>query len=483
MSPPQTSRPAPIPNPLRALAAGALSVLLTPAASGAPPPRYGGELKITALGAAPVIDPTQGEDLADATAALAVFERLYAPSPAGPPRPQLAAGPPETIEPGRVRIPIRPRVLRHDERLLDARAVAAWLRRLARPGHAAGHLVLPIDGGRARLEGRDVPLAVRAVEGRFVEIDLVFPYPHLDRLWARPEAALVLDGPEDRPLGTGPFAVDESAAERLVFFPYHRGGRPFVDAIALRGVASRFLVDAARDRDDAVVFGSRRAPCPGARSFVVLSAGRLETARAAIFHAHRHIDRRRIVERYLGPSARPVDSFFDGGQAPPPLARAPDFSPTTLIVSRSLPGGRDVAKRVQLDLVRADLPTTIERRAEDAARRLRRRRAPALVLERVVLRPGADPVDRFHALLALASRFGEPLAVPSGRLESFGRAPPELRSELVTALEAELRERLHIAVLARLPAGPVIGPDVQGARVGPDCAVDLAGAERAPSLP
>jgi len=158
------------------VAAGLLVVTLAPPGRAALPPGYGGTLRILAPEPLRVPDPAQVASLFEASIADAVFDPLTA----------LLDGEPTVLEDGRLELPLREGMRRHDRRALRARDLAAHLRRFAR--RTASWWLAPVatergrpaievvDEGTLRLrpavEGADLrpllalrPLAYRAAVG------------------------------------------------------------------------------------------------------------------------------------------------------------------------------------------------------------------------------------------------------------------------------------------------------------------------------
>lgn len=198
-------------------------------------PRYGGAIEGALLGAPVALDPPAAQTHAELTTVELVFDTLYRIGPDGAVAPHLASGPP-LVEPGRVRISLRPGVVFHDGSALTATDVAASLERVRRS--SARWILAAVTEVRA--DGDGVALALAA------------PVPELERYLALPATAITRAGkpPGERPIGSGPFAVVslDQVGRRLVLraFEAHFAGRPYVDQLTLRwydthdGEARRF---------------------------------------------------------------------------------------------------------------------------------------------------------------------------------------------------------------------------------------------------
>lgn len=421
----------------------------------------------------------------------ALYEPLFSLEPGrDDPVAVLAAGPIEH-DGRRAVLRLRPGIRRHDGARLDAPAIVEWLERLSTPASPAGHLVLPLAGARDRLEGRDARLGARAEGPDTVLLDLVEPYPDLAALWAVPEARVAVPtkarGAIER-VGTGPFAPHVRNPLQLVAFLHHRDGRPYIDHLDLRLAGSPLgLEPLARRQDQGVILDLPGPPCPasppphgrdegtcecGVELYVVLAVGPIEHRGHVRALADAGIDRRRLPGRFLPEDARAAAAFFGSGRPapPPPESALPTLE---LVASRSLPGGEALPKRIQLDLLRRGLRTTIERSTADRVAALRTSGQFSLLLERVPIVASGGSAGRFHALLGLAARFGAATAVPAGRLWAFAAADEPGRARITAALEAELRQALGLVPLARMGVRQSVPKGLEGVRVGSGCAVLL----------
>lgn len=415
----------------------------------APPERYGGTLGLYA-------DETHAP-WARAVLDAAVHEPLFDASGA----PQLAAGPLEYD--GRVvRLRLRPGLLRHDGQPFTATDVADWLHRLARPDSARAHLVRPLAGAAARLEGKRSTLAVEVSSPTTLQVKLAFPYPHLQALWSGPSAGVSVIAPPRAQVGTGPFTLDDHPLGAQAF-ARHREGRPYLDGLELRR-ATAFALDRLAARGDALVFGAG-LPCVGLQAFLVLEVSGPLAHRATLNALQGAVDRSRLTTRFLPEGSTLVRRFL-GAALRPEAERELPAREAELFVAPDVPGGAALAQRIQLDLIRKGLTATIVEA---------RSASPPLRLELRVrwLSVPSDPVGRFHALMALLSARGRLMSLPADRWTRFGEAPAWLRSALVERTEAEVRAHGGWIPLARLP--------VQLARptgLGSACLPDLTEVQR-----
>ena len=198
-------------------------VLDPPRAAAEGRPRYGGIVEATLLGAPATLDPLAAQSHAETTVAGLVFDTLYELASPGVPQPHLAAGPPVLDEKQTtVHVAIKKGIRMHDGSELTAQDVAASLERARM---SARWLLAPVLGVRADVDA--VVLSLRA------------PVPDLTLLLSLPQLAITKAGrpPGDRPVGSGPYAVDafDRSRRRLALraFDDHFAGRPYIDQLAL----------------------------------------------------------------------------------------------------------------------------------------------------------------------------------------------------------------------------------------------------------
>lgn len=439
----------------------------------APPERYGGSLGAYIFGPIPSLNPGRIDSAADATLQAALFEPLFRSTPNGDTAAHLAEGPLQWFGDRTVLLTLKPNIRRHDGLELDAEGVVAWFHRLSQPGSRAGFLALPIEGGRGRLRGTKGRLAVRAVGPYSVEVKLAYRYPFLEALWASPEAGVAIPVENRTLVGTGPFTPDARDPLRVVAFPQHREGRPFLDAIEVRPIGSSLGIQSLAERGNVgLVFGTYQQSCRGNVYLALALHDGDSSLRGTVDAA---INRKRLTRRFLPPGALPVRSFL-GLKALAPAPRTSLRGPVNLWVPRGIPGGTDLAKRIQLDLLRAGVRATIQHRLPDRTQIPGGSRSSLSLDHLLVDESVGGPAGRFHALLALASRFARSTDIPEGRMESFARASPDQRPKIVEQLEADLRAILNLVPIARLQAGPNVPEGLMDAKLKDSCAVELANA-------
>jgi peptide/nickel transport system substrate-binding protein len=184
-------------------------------------PRYDGTVEATLLSAPASFDPVLARTHGDITVVGLVFDTLYRVGADGAIEPHLALDLPVLDPAGTTaRITLRKGVRWQDRGELAAADVAASLE-------------------RARIQDRWLLAAVSAVraDGNVVELTLRAAVTDLPALLALPQTAITRSGkpPGERPVGTGPFAVDafDAGKHRLALraFDDHFAGRPYTDLV------------------------------------------------------------------------------------------------------------------------------------------------------------------------------------------------------------------------------------------------------------
>jgi peptide/nickel transport system substrate-binding protein len=155
---------------------------------------------------------------------------------------------------------LRDGVTFHDGTPLTAQHVAASLERLVVPGHPQA----PVPGTASRLL-RGTPGVVREVrapDARTVQLALFLPYAPLPAVLAHPAFSIVLRAGATRWVGTGPFAVAEIGAGRVVLEarPGHWAGSPRVSRMVVVPVADDAQALDALDQQAIDVFLPRGRP-------------------------------------------------------------------------------------------------------------------------------------------------------------------------------------------------------------------------------
>jgi peptide/nickel transport system substrate-binding protein len=461
---PRRSGPVPSGKRLPALASLALlvAVLAPGAADAGSRPRYGGSLAVSLPGVPGTTDPALAED----TAGLFVAAQLHQP-PLGRDAdgrlvPVLLARIPEPEDGGRTfRLELRPGLRFHDGTPITARDLADTLTRVGDGALRSPHAALVL------------PLAALEVESpTVVVVRLAVPYPRWPEALAELGLSVTTRGPGGSRIGCGPFLPADTGDGRLLAFPGHAAGRPFLDEVVpLPGQAGEVdLAPATPALLSTYLFVSRSRP----------------DARALAARLDRALDRKELVRTFVPGDALPQTSLL-----PPPLDPAPVAGPglrgptrlapgpLVLVFDADAPGHRAVAERIQLRLHEAGLEARLE---PETGARVRERLASRdydLALARALSPrdPGlalATPLvlggERETALLALRDRrlAGDApeaaLAAARSRAASFrGAVPivPLYAVPVVAGVDAGTPLRLPE------PAAP-LAPDLAGAFLAPD---------------
>lgn len=472
---------------LLGLSFGLLIGLLPSVPEAAPRRPYGGAVVGYVWGRAITTRPQDLATVADATVQRALYEPLYLIDESGTLVPHLAAELP-AMDGNTVQVELRPGLVAHDGTPVHAAQVAAWLTDLIRPDSRAAFVLLPVAGARARLAGAGTPVGIQALSPTTLLFDLEHPYPGFGRLLASAHAGIGVSSGS----GTGAFRLGEGATAggvTLLPFTGHFVGRPFLDRVELRPLASRFGATAIIRRERAgLVFGvpdtgrigdEHLLPWPkhAQSEVVVLSAGdRLQGDRAALVAAlDGALNRRRLARRYLDQEASAADTFL-GIDGPPLGGASPGRSRSaTLLVAKEARAGQRFAERVQLDLHRAGVTAVIDRVSSDVLERRRRSRDYELMID-VVLPDapgGTDPVDQLHGLLSIGASYGRTDFVSAETLKRFVRGSRKMQKRLLPEIERMLRAGGVLPIAIRAPAVSVLA-DLRRLQVGPAGVLELA---------
>ena len=445
----------------RAWLAAALSIVSAPwlvqAALG---PRYGGELRVGALGSPPSTAPGLAVGPTARLVLGMVHETLLRAGDEGP-RPGLADSWSSSADGREWTLALHPRLQFHDGAELTAADAARSIRRFLRSDSpAAAVLAHTLEGGTAFRAGEGDELAAVHV-GHSGELRLRFRAPVAASgllPLAAPAAAVV----SERGAACGPFVPTVSNSDELLFVPFgsHVAGRPYLDRVAVRLLpeARRLVAEHRLGRIDvAVAGGAGLTHAPGVLLLVVdpsrapFQSKELRLALAAA------IDRRAMAGRMLR-GAEPwhrllPDAPTPGRDVPPTLdaGRVPRrwASTVTLAVDRTLP--TLASQRVVAHLV--DLGLTPAVRAVDPADV---RRVPA-ELRLMLFEPElGDPVLAVHEAGSLL----EPGAVPPAVFES----DPATRLAMSLDMEERLRAHATLIPLARLSRSSEAAAHVRDAR-------------------
>jgi peptide/nickel transport system substrate-binding protein len=281
-------------------------------------------------------DPHNSTDMSDALCVLdAIYDTLVRRTDAGH-VPCLARAW-NVAEEGRVwTFHLVDGVTFHDGSPLDAAAVVASLRRMARPDMG---VTLGAPGVYAQyLTGAEI----EALDATTVRIALASPMSDLLDLlgYGYVAAPGSLDDPVASPVGSGPYRVAEVTADaiRLARHDAHVAGRPPFAEVVFRKVpdrAARLAMLSAGEADVAIRV-PKDAVLPGAtlvdhmEPTVVIYMFHVARGRLADPRIRRAlnlaIDRRRIVDSVLGGGGVPLHGPFSRVHAGyvPPVAEAPD---------------------------------------------------------------------------------------------------------------------------------------------------------------
>lgn len=428
---------------------------------GAPPPLYGGDVQVYLPPLElselpwPLLGPVSG------LPAAARYETLFVRSPDGSLEPGLVSA--QLGPKGILQLRLRPDIRRHDGASLRAPDIVAWLLELARPGSPHGHLVLDLEGGRARLGGEDRPLGVRALDATRLELSFAGSAEAWMELMARAEAGVFVLGPGGA-VGTGPFAPVRDRPDRLSAFARHRDGRPYLDGVELRPGHHRPEPGPLR-----MVFELGPEAEPSELLFIARGAGARGIDLARVDAA---IDRDALA-RFL-PEGRIAKAREPGGPSPAPAAEIE----VALTVPPWLPGDRQLVPRIQYELSQAGIRAVRETPAPDwnRTRRLTLGGRFGLLLGTVHLPSGAKPRDRVNDLLALSARFGRPDLVDAARLESLRADEPT--PEALVALEQAVMNDLGLLPLARFGWQARLPTEVNGIHVDGSARLHFENAQR-----
>jgi hypothetical protein len=409
------------------------------------------------------------ESLAEDSANQAVYEPLYTIAANAAPEPVLAAGP-AVLQGNEVTIKLRRGVILHDGSELDAERV---ITALLRPGGPLGTLLF-VSGARQRAATGNGNVGIRATAPDTLVFTLIAPYEGLPLLLAEPGAEIAVPS-GDRLIGTGPFKITASSADRVRLepHPFHRDGRPFLDALELKRHVSRSgVVSLLRRGEATIVFG---APEPasgaleGTPELLVLDASKRPFAGLDEIAHHDLLDaalpRERLAARFLGASARPA-SRLDGKSGPPEKAPGATKMSATLRVPKDAAIAHRFLERLQLDLLRGGVTVTIDRSEE--------RRANALSLGWVPISAGSSDAARLHGLLRLAAFVRRADLLADSELIAFAASAE--RGAVVDRLEATLRRGAGLVPIAVRRSELAVRADLESVIVSPSGAARLADA-------
>ena len=455
----------------------------------APRTPYGGALVGYVWGRPISTHPRDLATAADATVQRAIFDSLYRVNGEGVLIPQLAAALP-VVEGRTVTVALRHGLVAHDGTPVDAEQIVQWLTDLVEPGSRAAFVLLPVTGARTRLRGSDVALAVEASDKTTLTFKLDHPHPEFPRLLASAHAGIgVTSG-----AGTGPFRIADKTTDGVTLLPFvqHFVGRPFLDRVHVRPLASRFGAGSIIRRERAgLVFGvpdTRRSsgsprlqwPRFAHSEQIVLSVGdKIPGGLTAelVTALDRALQRKRLARRYLSAGAKPTETFLNiPRKSPTTEQKRPEPIKATMLVAKEARAGQRFAERVQLDLLRAGVTVVIRR--IPAARLEARRRSRDYELMLDVVLPdspsGFVPVDQLHGLLSIASSYGRTGFLSADTIHTFVQADHPAQVEMLTVVDAKLRTEVGLLPIAAREPAVSVQRTLPGLMVDPLGAVDLA---------
>lgn len=452
------------------MSAMVLAALLAVAAPRTP---YGGELVAVCWGHEATTDPRQMRSVADLFLAGAIYEPLYRIDEQGELVGVLASGAP-VMTGDLIEIPLRPAVTLHDGTPLAATRIAEALRNLGEPQSAAQFVLMGVS------RAADGTAAITAAtDGQSIRVVMAHPYVEWPRLLASPRASIAVTSKAGR-IGSGPFKLVDASATKLVPHTNHRDGRPFIDAVRIEVASTPFAARARLSRGDATIaFGladagaetaQRARPLSadgphGAEELIIVAVGKSLRRPAVLDAIDASLNRRRLSRRYFAGAGRVATTLFGGGDPRP--APAPTVAATvdaSLLVAPERAPGLRFAERVQLDLLRAGVRTTIERVTPEQLDERRTRGDYELLLDTTLLDPAPvrDAADRLHRLLAVASVWSDPSEVlSSAELLAFGRLDEPARRARADALEQAYRQHHGLVPVAVRPRTVWVRREVQ----------------------
>jgi MarR-like DNA-binding transcriptional regulator SgrR of sgrS sRNA len=327
-------------------------VLLSVPLEAATGPRYGGELRVTAV--LPEMDADlKGTSASERFLAGLVHETLLRVGADGLPQPNLASAWSSGPGDSEWTLSLVPGLEFHDGTPMTAPHAVRSLRRFLRDGSSGAQVLAErLEGGSLFRSGESEALAgVMAADDRLLRLRFKAATSALDLL---PLAAAAAAVTSERGSGSGPFVPTvTSGGERLyIAFGGHVRGRPYLERVRLRFSDDERKVAAEWRKGVAqIAFGAdlpERRPLP-ARSLLLLVLDPMSPTFAspeARAHVAQAIDREPFRRLLAGaePWARllthPGAPLLPGPGAEPRSARAAPWranTAITLVVDRSLP--------------------------------------------------------------------------------------------------------------------------------------------------
>jgi hypothetical protein len=407
-------------------------------------PRYGGELRIGAIGPSGSLDPHSAAGPTGRMLLAMVHETLVRAGADGP-VPGLA----ETWVAGRDgrdwTLELAGSLQFHDGSEVTAADAVRAVQRFLRSGSPSAAVLAQSLEATEALDARRIVLKFRVA---------VSPWSLLPL--ASPAAAVV----SARGAACGPFVPSLTTGDELLFvaFGAHVRGRPYVDRARVRLVpeARRLLADRRLERVDLAVGSPGRPHAPG---LLVLA---LNTTRPPFDSRKRRlavaaaIDRDALAGRTLVDALPWSRLLVDSDATPAPSIRAgrPEAAPRApvaliLAVDRTLPrlaSQRIVAHLADIGLAPQVLPVDPETVRDVPAD------ARLMLFEPEL----SEPVLALHELASIV----ETADVPVAAME----ADPRARQAMALEIEQRLLGAAALIPLARLSRSTDAGPHVQGLR-------------------
>jgi peptide/nickel transport system substrate-binding protein len=458
------------------LRAAALALAIAPGlASAGVRPAPGGTATVALPGEARAPDPVLAEDAADLFLSRATSAPLLGRDAQGRLAPGVLAEIPASCDGGRTfRLRVREGLATASGAPLGAAEVGAGIARLLARTPASPHAwaALPIAGADAVLAGRAAwAEGIRVVSERELELSLSFRLPELPELLA----ALPLAVP-----GVGPFvaaaAPARGAPAALRANPAAAGGRPFLDALALRAADARTAARLLARGEAQLVLrpeaagGTAGPALPALRVTVAALGPGLGAGAARVRAALASVDRSVLARRFVRGAAVPLATLVPPAllaASPADSARATggaaDPGRVRILVRRDATDPRAISDRLQVTLFDRGITAAVEavERERFAARLAAGEYEIALVEVRVLATRPALAAGQivFAARGAAASR--RAMAALAG-LEG---------GEAAAAAERVARE-LDLVPLVATATRASAGPGLGGIAAGPDGLVD-----------
>ena len=454
----------------------ALALALAPGlASGGVRPAPGGTATVALPGDARAPDPALAEDAADLFLSRATSAPLLGRDAEGRLAPGVLAEVPASDDGGRTfRLRVREGLATAAGAPLGAAEVGATIARLLARAPASPHAwaALPIAGADAVLAGHAAaPEGIRVVSERDLVLSLAFPLPELPELLA----ALPLAVP-----GLGPFVAAAAPARGSALLRANlaaAGGRPFLDALALRAADARTAARLLARGEAQLVLrpeaagGAAGPALPALRVTVAALGPGLGVGRARVRTELASVDRGALARRFVRGAAVPLQTLVPpallaGASTSAQTARDPGAAPpgrVRILVRTDATDPRAIADRLQVTLFDRGIAAAVE--AVDRERFAARLAAGDYEIALVEVRVLATRPALAAGQIAFATR-----GAAASRRAMAALAGLE-GGEAAAAAERVARE-LDLVPLVATAARTSTGPGLRGIAAGPDGLVD-----------